>query len=67
MVECGLGIGVLPRLILRRIPYRVEIRSFTEPFFREIGLAVKKGGTSSVAVQQFIPYLKHREDSSVGG
>ncbi len=37
MVESGLGIGILPRLILRRIPYRVEIRSLSEPFFREIG------------------------------
>lgn len=61
MVESGLGIGVLPRLILRRIPYRVEIRSFSEPFFREIALAMKRGGTSSVAVQRFVQYLKYRD------
>ncbi len=61
MVESGLGIGVLPRLILRRIPYRVEIRSFTEPFFREIALAMKRGGTSSVAVQRFVQYLEYRD------
>lgn len=61
MVESGLGIGVLPRLILRRIPYRVEIRSFTEPFFREIGLVRKSGVASSVAVRRFIRYLQYRE------
>ena len=61
LVESGLGIGVLPRLILRRIPYRVEIRSFTEPFFREIALAMKRGGTSSVAVQRFVQYLEYRD------
>ena len=61
MVESGLGIGVLPRLILRRIPYRVEIRSFSEPFFREIALALKRGGTSSVAVQRFVQYLEYRD------
>ena len=61
MVESGLGIGVLPRLILRRIPYRVEIRSFSEPFFREIALAMKCGGTSSVAVQRFVQYLEYRD------
>ncbi len=61
MVESGLGIGVLPRLILRRIPYRVEIRSFSEPFFREIALAMKRGGTSSVAVQRFVQYLEYRD------
>lgn len=60
MVESGLGIGVLPRLILRRIPYRVEIRSFSEPFFREIALAMKRG-TSSVAVQRFVQYLEYRD------
>ncbi len=60
MVESGLGIGVLPRLILQRIPYQVEIRSFSEPFFREIGLAMKSGGTSSVAVSRFVQYLKYR-------
>lgn len=61
MVESGLGIGILPRLILRRIPYRVEIRRFTEPFFREIGFAMKKGGAGSVAVQRFVQYLKYRD------
>ena len=61
MVESGLGIGILPRLILRRIPYRVEIRSFSEPFFREIGFAVKSGEIASVAVQRFELYLKYRD------
>ena len=61
MVESGLGIGILPRLILRRIPYRVEIRSFSEPFFREIGFAVKSGEIASVAVQRFEQYLKYRD------
>ncbi len=60
MVENGLGIGILPRLILRRIPYKVEIRSFSTPFFREIGLAMKSGGTNSIAVQKFVSYLKYR-------
>lgn len=61
MVESGLGIGVLPRLILRRIPYQVEIRSFSDPFFREIGLAMKNSGTSSVTVQRFVQYLQYRD------
>ena len=44
-----------------RIPYRVEIRSFTEPFFREIALVMKRGGASSVAVQRFVQYLEYRD------
>ena len=28
MVESGLGVSVLPQLVLRRIPYRAAIRPF---------------------------------------
>ncbi len=58
MVENGLGIGVLPRLILQRIPYKVEIRSFSEPLYREIGLAMRNSKTASASVRKFIEYLK---------
>lgn len=61
MVESGLGIGILPELILRRIPYRIEVRSFSEPFYREIGLAIRRSNTASAAVKKFIQYLKYRE------
>lgn len=62
MVESGLGIGVLPKLILQNIPYHVELRSFSEPFYRELGLAMKKGETSSIAVRRFVQYLQYRDD-----
>lgn len=62
MVESGLGIGILPRLILRRVPYQIEVRSFTIPFFREIGFAYQKSSTTSAAVMEFIQYLKYRDD-----
>lgn len=60
MVESGLGIGILPKLILQRIPYQVEIRSFTEPFYREIGLALPGRKNTSTVVKRFIEYLKYR-------
>ncbi len=66
MVESGLGAAVLPRLILRRIPYHVEIRSFTEPFYREIGLAVKSENSCSATVKRFVQYLKYRDDGLSG-
>lgn len=34
MVEKGIGIGILPDLILKRIPYRIEIRSLEKPYYR---------------------------------
>lgn len=61
MVESGLGIGILPRLILRRIPYHVEVRSFSDPLIREIGLAMRGSNTASAAVRKFVEYLKYRE------
>lgn len=41
MVERGMGVGILPDMILRRIPYRLEIRPLKEPYYRSIGLAMK--------------------------
>lgn len=61
MVESGLGIGILPKLILRRIPYYVEIREFADPPRRKIGLAMR-GGTASIAVKKFVQYLKFRNE-----
>lgn len=60
MTEKGLGIGILPRLILRRNPYHVEIRSLSNPFYRDIGLAFRSKETASAAVKKFIQYLKYR-------
>jgi DNA-binding transcriptional LysR family regulator len=60
MVESGLGLGILPRLILQRIPYDVEIRPFTQPAYRDIALALRSRKTASAAVKQFVQYLKYR-------
>ena len=34
MVKRGLGIGILPEMILKRIPYQIAIRSFTSVLYR---------------------------------
>lgn len=61
MVERGLGIGVLPDMILKRVPYQIAIRSFTEPYFREIVLAMKDRKKLTLTTQKFIEYLKYRD------
>lgn len=63
MVEKGLGISILPSLILRRIPYNVAIRPLSRPAYRQIGLALKARKTASAAVKVFLNYLQYREDS----
>ena len=61
MVEKGLGISILPDMILRRIPYRVEIRSLQEPYYRPIGLALKDREQVTPATKKFMEYLPFRE------
>ena len=63
MVEKGMGLSILPDLILKRVPYRIEIRPLEEPYYRSVGLAMKTREHSAPAVQKFIEYLPFREMS----
>ncbi len=62
MVESGLGISILPQLILRRIPYRIVIKELEVPAFRKIGLAIKDKKRAPLAVKRFLDYLGYREN-----
>lgn len=64
MVESGLGISMLPRLILRRIPYHVALRELDVPAFRRIGLALRDRKTASLALKRFLDYLPYRDEVS---
>lgn len=61
MVEKGLGVSILPDLILQRIPYRIEVRPLQQPYYRPIVLAMKQQAHLTPAVQKFIEYLPLRE------
>lgn len=60
MIESGLGISILPELILKRIPYRIVAKELDVPAYREIGLALKSRKIASLAVKRFLEYLKYR-------
>ena len=60
MVESGLGIAILPELILKRVPYRILAKEFDVPAYRNIGLALRDKKTASLAVKRFIDYLAFR-------
>lgn len=62
MVENGLGVSILPELILKRIPYSIAARKLDVPAFREIGLAVRSREQASAAVKKFFEYLPYRND-----
>ena len=61
MVERGMGVGILPDMILRRIPYRLEIRPLKEPYYHSIGLAMKHAAHLTPAARKFIDYLPFHE------
>ncbi len=57
MVEKGLGVSILPELILRRIPFNLEIRPLKVPYYRTIILAFKDRKSLTPAARKFIEYL----------
>ncbi len=61
MVENGLGISILPELILQRIPYQVIAKELEEPAFRKIGIAMREQRSLSLAVKRFLGYLPERK------
>jgi len=57
MVENGLGIGILPKLILQRMPYQIVEKELAEPAYLDICLALRNKDDLSFAMKQFIDYL----------
>ncbi len=60
MVESGLGISILPQLILQRIPYHIITKELDVPAYRNIGLAMRSKKNTSVAVKKFLEYIRYR-------
>ncbi len=60
MVESGLGISILPQLILKRVPYHIVSKELDVPAYRDIALALRDKKSSSLAVKRFLEYLQYR-------
>lgn len=63
MVESGLGIAILPKLILQRVPYDIVMKSIEGDAYRDIVFAVRDNKTTSLAVKRFETYLDFRDQS----
>lgn len=61
MVENGLGISILPELILQRIPYQIITKELEVPAFRNIGIAMREQQSLSLAAKRFLEYLSFRK------
>ncbi len=63
MVESGLGISILPELILKRVPYRIVAKELDVPAYRQFCFALKSKKTASAAVRRFLDYIDYRHSS----
>ena len=60
LVEGGLGISMLPELILKHTPYQIVAKELDVPAYRQIVLALRDKKTASMAVKRFLEYLDYR-------
>ena len=58
MVESGLGISILPELILKRNPYRIVKKELEVPAYRNIGIAYRSKKSIPLAVKKFLEYIE---------
>lgn len=58
MIEEGLGVSILPELVLRRVSYDVVKVPVNPPVTRTIGIAFSNLKTIPIASRHFINYLK---------
>ena len=64
MVEIGLGVSILPRLILQRIPYCIVAKELDVPAYRDIVFCLRDKDSASLAVTRFLDYLAYRNPGS---
>lgn len=58
MIETGLGVSILPELVLRNTHYKVVILPLKPTVKRKIGLVMKEKNALPIASKYFIEYLK---------
>lgn len=61
MVESGLGISILPELILKGCSYRIAARELDVPSLRTLVVALRSKNNASLAVKRFLEYLDKRD------
>lgn len=63
MVEAGLGVSILPELVLRKTNYQVAVLPLQPPVSRKMGLITREKNTMPLASKYFIDFLfAHKEE-----
>ncbi|MFJ7933340.1 LysR family transcriptional regulator [Sporosarcina sp. NPDC096371] len=65
MVEQGLGLTVLPKLVLNRCPYNIVTKTISPSVFRTISLAYKNKKVLPIASRRFIDFIIERYGNPV--
>lgn len=60
MVEKGLGISLLPELILEKVSYQIAVKPLDITVPRNIGIAMRDRQNASLTVKRFLDYIKYR-------
>lgn len=60
MVREGLGISILPRMLLEQVGGAVAVRDLSVPAYRDICIAVRSRRSAPLAVQHFLEFLDGR-------
>jgi len=66
MAESGLGVSILPALVLERVPYRLALRPLSPSVSRTIGLLYESDRTLSNAARAFLSFTKERLTGASG-
>ena len=57
MVESGLGVSLLPELVLQRTPYKLFACPANPPYYRRLGVSWLKKEENTIAVNKFVQLL----------
>ena len=58
LVESGLGISILPRLVLNRSPYRIHAVELTPAYTRQTGIVLQRNGHISPTTQRLVEFWR---------
>lgn len=63
MVEAGLGVSILAKLMLRRTNYDIVCLPINPPIYRTLAISYKEKDSLPIASKYFIEYLKANKDN----
>lgn len=61
LVECRLGVSILPRLVLNRSPYRIAALELSPPCVRRTGIILPKNGRVPPATRRLVEFWLNAE------